>query len=90
LPGACFVFARFFVRRGVRNWAIYSVDTGIAFVILFIVTSAGFAQVEGLVDYAGLFQRITLTIGWAWLTLLAIYILKATSQIPAGGSKQRG
>ena len=39
------------------------------------MTSAGFAQVQGLVDYAGLFQRITLTVGWAWLTLLAVALL---------------
>jgi hypothetical membrane protein len=86
LPSASFVFSRFFVRRGSRNWAIYSVVTGIAFLILFIVTGAGFAQVETLVDYAGLFQRITLTIGWAWLTLLAIYMLDATAEIPTGVS----
>ena len=49
--------------------------TGIAFIVMLVITSAGFAQVEGLVNYAGLFQRITLTIGWAWLTLLAIYTI---------------
>ena len=75
LPIGCFVFARFFNRQGQRKWAIYSVITGIAFVVLFVITSAGFVQVEDLVNYAGLFQRITLTIGWAWLTLLAIYTI---------------
>ena len=48
-----------------------------AFVVMFIITSMGFAGVEGLVHYAGLFQRITLTIGWVWLTLLAIAMLRA-------------
>ena len=76
LPAACFVFARLFARWGEHKWAIYSVVTGIAFVVMFVITSAGFAQVEGLVNHAGLFQRITLTIGWAWLTLLAVYMLK--------------
>jgi hypothetical protein len=77
LPGACFVFARLFGRWGERRWSIYSLVTGIAFLVMFIVTSAGFAQVEGLVNYAGLFQRITLTIGWAWLTLLPLFLLNA-------------
>lgn len=77
LPGACFVFARLFARGGVRGWANYAMFTGIAFVLLFIVTSAAFAQLKGLVDYAGLLQRLTLTIGWVWLTLLAVYMLKA-------------
>lgn len=72
LPGACFVFARLFTRWGQRKWANYSAVTGAAFILMFIITSAGFAQVEGLVDYAGLFRRITLTIGWVWLTLLAV------------------
>jgi len=68
LPSACFVFARLFAKRGKRRWSVYSVVTGIAFLVMFIVTSAGFSQVEGLVNYAGLFQRITLTIGWVWPT----------------------
>lgn len=85
LPIACFVFARHFTRWGERGWAIYSVITGIAFVVMFVVTSVGFAQVAGLAEYAGLLQRVTLTIGWAWLTLLAVYILKARSELPAPG-----
>lgn len=87
LPGACFVFARLFARWGKRRWASYSVVTGSAFVAMFIVTSVGFAQVGGLVNYAGLFQRITLTIGWAWLTLLGVYMLKAPSEMPTAGGK---
>ena len=79
LPAACFVFARIFTRWGEHKWAIYSVVTGIAFLLMFVLASAGFAQVEGLVNHAGLFQRITLTIGWAWLTLLAVYMLKISS-----------
>ncbi|MGC8836920.1 MAG: DUF998 domain-containing protein [Anaerolineae bacterium] len=77
LPAACFVFGRFFTRRGARRWANYSVVTGVAFLALFVVTSAGFAQVPGLVDYAGLFQRLTLTVGWAWLTLLALWLMRS-------------
>ena len=78
LPSACFVFARLFAKWGVRRWSIYSLVTGIAFLVMFIVASAGFSQVEGLVNYAGLFQRITLTIGWVWLTLLAVFLLNAS------------
>jgi hypothetical protein len=74
LPGACFVFARFFNRSGRRGWALYSVVTGIAFIVLFVITSAGFAQAAGLADVAGLFQRITLTVGWAWVTALAVFL----------------
>jgi hypothetical protein len=82
LPIACVVFARLFARWGKRSWAIASVVTGMAFVVMFIITSTGFAGVEGLVQYAGLFQRITLTIGWMWLTLLAIAMLRASAERP--------
>jgi hypothetical protein len=85
LPSAYFVFARCFIKWGERRWAIYARMTGIAFVVMFIITSAGFAQVEALAPYAGLFQRITLTIGWAWLTLLAVYMLNAQPHPPASG-----
>jgi hypothetical protein len=78
LPIACFTFTRHFMQWDQRKWAIYSRVTGIAFFVMFIITNAGFAQVNGLVDYAGLFQRITLTIGWTWFTLLALYMLKTT------------
>jgi uncharacterized protein DUF998 len=80
LPIACFVFARRFVGWGQRGWAIYSTVSGLAFAVMFLLASAGFAQAAGLVDLAGLFQRITITIGWSWLTVLAIHLLNARSE----------
>jgi hypothetical membrane protein len=76
LPIACVVFARHFARWDERSWAVYSLATAVAFVMLFVVTSMGFGQVARLADYAGLLQRITLTVGWAWLTLLAARMLR--------------
>jgi hypothetical protein len=81
LPIACFVLARRFAAWGEPGWAIYSALSGLACATTFVLTSAGFAQTEGLVNLAGLLQRITITIGWIWLTLLAIYVLKAQSRI---------
>ena len=75
LPIACFMFARFFRRRGERIWAVYSRVSGITFLLMFVVTSLAFAQLYNLTQFAGLLQRITLTIGFAWLTLLALYWL---------------
>lgn len=71
LPGACFVFARYFARARQSRWVTYSNITGVAFILLFVLTSVGFAQAGGLAGYAGLLQRLTLTVGWTWLTLLA-------------------
>lgn len=79
LVAACFVFARRFTVRGERGWAIYSIVTGVVFAVAFVLSSAGFSQAEGLVDLAGLFQRIAVTAGFGWLTLLAIYLLRGLS-----------
>jgi hypothetical membrane protein len=85
LPIACFVFARRFTEQGERGWRIYSLVTGFAFVVMFVITSIGFGQVAPLAEYAGLLQRITLTIGWAWLSLLAVSMLKAPTELPTLG-----
>lgn len=87
LPMACFVLARLFAAQGEHNWALYSRVTAIAFVIIYLIAMAGFLQVEGLVNYAGLFQRIAIAIGLAWLTLLPIKLLNSLSTSRATGRK---
>jgi hypothetical protein len=79
LPVACFVFARRFAQWGERGWAIYSAISGVAFIAAFVLASAGFRQAEGLVDLAGLFQRIAITVGFGWLSLLGVHLLRAPS-----------
>jgi Protein of unknown function (DUF998) len=76
LPIACLVFARRFAGWGQRGWAIYSAATGVVFAVGFILTSMAFNQAEGLVAFGGLFQRSTITVGWGWLTLLAVQLLR--------------
>jgi hypothetical protein len=74
-PVACLVFARRFAGWGRRGWAVYSAVSGVLFLAMFILTSQAFSQAPGLVDFGGLFQRSTVTIGWTWLTLLALHLL---------------
>ena len=83
LPITCLVFARFFNRQGERGWAWYSLLSGIGMFAVFFVARLGFRLLPAYPDLAanfGLLQRITVTIGLAWLTLLAVYMLKVTSQ----------
>lgn len=87
LPMACFVLAPFFAAQGEHNWAVFSRVTAIAFIIIYLIGMAGFLQVEGLVNYAGLYQRISLTIGLAWMTLLPIYLLNSPSTSHSTGRK---
>jgi hypothetical protein len=83
LPGAGFVLAGFFARNGERTWATYSQASAIAFIVMFVLTSIGFAQVMPLAPYAGLLQRITLLVGLTWMTLLPIHLLSLPSSAQA-------
>ncbi|WP_214326328.1 DUF998 domain-containing protein [Nonomuraea sediminis] len=82
LPGfialfaACIVFAIRFARLRQPSWAIYSALTGAAFLTTFILATLAFSQNPSLVAYGGLFQRIAITSGWLWLTLLATRLLR--------------
>jgi hypothetical protein len=87
LPIACVVLARRFAGWGQRGWAIYSAATGVVMAVGFVLTSMAFNQVEGLVELGGLWQRATVTVGWAWLTLLAVHLLRRRSERP--GRRQR-
>ena len=82
LSAACFVLSCRFAALGERGWAIYSVLSGLAFAVAFVLSSAGFGQAESLVDLAGLFQRIAVIIGFGWLTLLAVHLLRASPEAP--------
>nr|MDT0662731.1 DUF998 domain-containing protein [Micromonospora sp. DSM 115978] len=67
LPLGCLVLARRFAgRRGERRWAVYSVLTALAVPALL----AGIT-VDG---QAGLFQRATIAVGWAWVALVALHV----------------
>lgn len=80
IPGAAFSLGGLFARNGEQPWATYSRVTAIAFIVMFVLTSIGFAQVEPFVTYAGLLQRITLLIGLAWMTLLPLHLMKLPSE----------
>ncbi|WP_435812416.1 DUF998 domain-containing protein [Streptomyces smyrnaeus] len=71
LAVACFAFA----LSSSPGWTIYSIASGVLFVTTMALASAAFDQQQRWVDLGGLFQRISLTIGWAWQTLLAVRIL---------------
>jgi hypothetical membrane protein len=64
---ACLVLA---AGAGWR-WMVYSTLTGVAFLATFVVSGVAFSQ-EAFVDVGGLWQRISVTVGWAWMTALAV------------------
>jgi hypothetical protein len=80
LPAACFVLTPYFAKQGKDKWALYSKITALAFIITYAVALAGFLQVDALINYAGLWQRISLTIGLTWMTFLAVHLMEQISQ----------
>jgi hypothetical membrane protein len=77
LPIACFVYARHLPR----NWAIYSVLSGVAFLGAFVLAAQGFSQTPAFAPYGGLWQRVAILIGLGWLTALAWQV---RSKVPPG------
>ncbi|GAA1007520.1 hypothetical protein Aple_018720 [Acrocarpospora pleiomorpha] len=78
LLAACLVFTRRFATQHQRGWAIYSSVTAAVFAVSFAISGVAFNQAESLVDFGGLFQRISLITGFGWLTALAIYLLNTS------------
>jgi hypothetical protein len=76
LAGACGVLARRFAKTGHPVWAAYSSLSSVLVVSGVGLFGRGFGKAKGLVDVAGLIQRLTIVIGWGWLTMLAVHLLR--------------
>src|SRR5215813_14180942 len=73
LPAACFVLARRDAADpAAHGWAWYSVATGLLVVIFEVLTAVATA----LNGPAGLTQRIFLIVGWSWIALHAIRLMR--------------
>lgn len=77
----CFVFTRYFIKQRKFGWAIHCMVTAFAFLAGFVLSGVGFSGAAGFIEYGGLFQRITLTLGLLWVTLLALYFLRTTPTV---------
>ena len=71
LPAACLVMARRFGRQGARRWRAYSIATAVTFWICFVLAALGFNRIGPFVPTGGLWQRLSLIIGFGWLIGLA-------------------
>ncbi len=92
LMAASFVFARrYFAEPGARNWARYSLATGIFEVSFFIgSTIVGAMDENGVIHNAptGILQRISIVTGWIWLSLVAYRELRALPQTAEAAAEQ--
>jgi hypothetical protein len=74
ITAACLAYA----RTGPRWWRRYSAISGVAFLAIMTLSSVAFGQPDGDIGaFAGLFQRLAVTVGWTWQTLLAVRLLQA-------------
>jgi hypothetical protein len=79
LPAASFVLGRRFLGWGQPGWGWYSIGTGVAAIVFLALTIAGLQPGGPVTNVAGLLQRITIVIGLAWLTLLAVHQLRSSA-----------
>ncbi|MFO7608427.1 MAG: DUF998 domain-containing protein [Candidatus Krumholzibacteriia bacterium] len=87
LPVVCLVVARQFDDRGEGRWAIYARSTAVVFIIVYLSAMAGFLQLQGVVNYAGLLQRISLVIILTWMTLLSLHLLGSPAKFKGTARK---
>jgi hypothetical protein len=77
LPVAQLAFARSFRRDGFRGWAAYSAASAGLMGVNFVLASAAFGQAPHLVRYGGVFQRLSVSAGFAWLTAIFLRAQRA-------------
>lgn len=75
LPAASIVLGFRFTGWGQRGWAWYSILSGVGCLAAFALAFVALSSVGGLSGMAGLMQRVSAAIGFAWLTLLSIHML---------------
>lgn len=75
--GDCFVFARLFAASEAWAWQIYSMGTAVLFGTGFMLFARGFAGAGKLPRLAGLTQRLTIAVGWLWVSAIAAHFLGA-------------
>ncbi len=75
IPAAALTCATSAARRGEYRWASYSAGSAIAMTSAFVLFGAAFGGAPHLAERGGVFQRISVTAGFGWLTALALRTL---------------
>ncbi|MFI5801645.1 DUF998 domain-containing protein [Streptomyces sp. NPDC051561] len=73
LTAACFVLA----PSNSPALNAYSLATGALFPATMALSNVAFAPSPHLSGLGGLIQRVSLTLGWAWMTLLAVHTMNS-------------
>jgi hypothetical protein len=65
-------------RAGQRRFGLYSAGTAVTTLAAIALAGAGFSQSPRLVNLGGLFQRVSIITGFAWVTALSARALRRT------------
>jgi hypothetical membrane protein len=88
LPIACFIFARHFRTARDAEWSMYSLFSGLAMLVAFVLYTAGASGAGGLEPTAGWLERASIVIGFAWIAPLAIRFLRSPAVAPQESDSQ--
>lgn len=78
LPAAALVSGWRAWRAGQRGFALYSGGTAAVMPAAMTLAGAAFGQSPRLVRFGGLFQRVSIITGFAWLSALSVRALRQT------------
>jgi uncharacterized protein DUF998 len=70
-------------RAGQHRFGLYSAGTAVTMLTTTALAGAGFGQSPRLVNFGGLFQRVSIITGFAWLTALSAQALRRTPRAAA-------
>jgi Protein of unknown function (DUF998) len=74
-------------RAGRRGFGLYSAGTAVTMLAAMALAGAGFGQSPRLVNLGGLFQRVSIITGFAWLTALSAQALRRTPTTAAHATR---
>lgn len=75
IPIAALASATSAARRGANRWASYSAGSAIAMIAATTLFGAAFGGAPRLAERGGLFQRVSITTGFGWLSALSLRAL---------------
>jgi Protein of unknown function (DUF998) len=87
LPVASFVFARRFRAQADRPWMIYSATSTVGLLLFYFAATASASSAGPLRGVAGLLQRVSIGIGFAWITLLAARLSRIGAATTQAGTR---
>jgi hypothetical protein len=89
LPAAALAYGWRSWRSGRRRFGLYSAGSALTMLTTMALAGAGFGQSPRLVSLGGLFQRVSIITGFAWVTALSAQALRCVHSTAAARHRPR-